>query len=65
MAGKVALEERLVDGHVLEADDAPLTVDLEDPVHQEKRVTMWQQRENALDINGAHGGSGWGARSGS
>ncbi len=35
--GKVPHEERLVDGHVLDADDALAVLQLDDPVDQQQR----------------------------
>src|SRR6266545_4362341 len=40
IAGKMPLEEFFVEGHVLNPDHALSLLDLEDPVHQEKRVTV-------------------------
>src|SRR5690606_3758751 len=40
VAGIVALEERLVDRDVLDADDAPIRFILDDPVDQQHRIAM-------------------------
>ena len=47
--GKVAGKEGLVDGHVLERQDA-LAVQLEDPIDQQKRIPMRQQADKAIEI---------------
>ena len=40
MAREVALEERLVDGDVLDADDALALLELEDAVHEQERIAV-------------------------
>ena len=38
--GKVPLEKRLVEGHVLQRNDAPSFLQLQDSIHQKKRIAM-------------------------
>src|SRR5690606_37694442 len=50
LAGKMALEERLVDGHALVADDAAAALEFGDPVHQQERVAVGQQLLDGDDV---------------
>ncbi len=51
MAGKVALKEGLVDGDILDAHDPPGTLDLDDPVYQQKRVPVRDDVEDPADVH--------------
>jgi Tfp pilus assembly protein PilX len=46
----MALEKRLIDGDVLEPDNAFLALDFQYAVNQQKRITMWKK---AHDIHNA------------
>ena len=48
--GKVAGEERLVDGHILDRDDALLALNLHHAVDQKERKTMRQDRHDIGDL---------------
>src|SRR5690606_23197996 len=50
VAREVALEEWLVDGHVLEPDGGLVAIHVEDAIDQEERIAMRQQLEQARDI---------------
>ena len=54
---EVPLEERLVDGDVLEADAALVAVHVVDAVEHQERVAVRQQLEDAVDVEhrGGHG----------
>src|SRR5690606_6606840 len=47
---EVALEERLVDGDVLDADNSTVGLDLDDPIDQEERVAMRDHLHDLGDI---------------
>src|SRR5271157_1649997 len=49
-AGEMALEKRLIDGDVLEPDNAFLALDFQNAVNQQERITMWKK---AHDIHNA------------
>ena len=51
MIREVSGEERFVDGHVLEPDDALARLELDDAVHQEHRVAVRQAVKDALHID--------------
>ena len=53
---KMASEVRLVDGDVLDGDDAGFALHLEDAIDEEKRVTMRQDGHDLLDVQGVCGG---------
>ncbi len=55
-AGKVALEELLVDGDVLHRHDAPVRLVLGDVVHEERRVPVAQPVDQERDGIGLHSG---------
>jgi hypothetical protein len=50
IAGEVSLEVWLVDGHVLDADGRAIAVHVDDPVDQEKRITMRQKLQDVGDF---------------
>ncbi len=47
---EVALEERLVDGHVLDADARLVAVDVVDAIEQQEGVAVRQQLQNLADV---------------
>ena len=49
VAREVALEELLVEGDVLDADDALARLELEDPVHEQERVAVRQDLQDFAD----------------
>jgi hypothetical protein len=49
----MSLEERLVDGDVLEADDAGAPFHLEDPVHEEEGIPVRKRAKDLLDVHRA------------
>ena len=49
LPGKVALEELLVESHVLDPDDALARLELEDPVHEQERVAVRQDLHDLAD----------------
>ena len=49
--GKVALKERLVDRHVLDADDPLGPFDLDDPVHQQERIPVRDHVQDPADVH--------------
>src|SRR5205814_1417619 len=51
MSRKMPLEERLVDRHVLDADDPLLPFHLDDPVHEQERIAMRQDVHDAADVH--------------
>jgi len=48
--GEVALEERLVDGHVLDGYHALGGLELDDAVEQQKRIAVGQEIHDLLDV---------------
>ncbi len=50
IAGKVALEERLVDGHILDGHQALAALELDHSVDQQKRVTVRKEIQDFLDV---------------
>ncbi len=52
IAGKVALEKRLVDGHILDGHQALGGLELDDPVDQQKRVAVGKKTQDLLDVKG-------------
>src|SRR6266571_4490212 len=51
VAGEVALEERLVEGDVLDADHALPLLDLQDPIDQEERVAVREDLQDPPDVH--------------
>jgi hypothetical protein len=51
IAREVALEEGLIDGDVLDGDDALFSFDLEDAVDEEERVAMGEDGHDAIDVH--------------
>src|SRR5437762_9205081 len=49
VAWEMSLEKRLVDGDVLEPYYALFFLDLEDPVHQQERIAVWQHLHDVFD----------------
>src|SRR4051812_49395823 len=47
MSRKMPLKKRLIDGHVFQPDDTLLFLYLDDPVHEQERVSV---RENLHDV---------------
>jgi hypothetical protein len=45
----MALEKRLIDGDVLEPDNAFLALDFQYAVNQQKRITMWKKAHDIHD----------------
>src|SRR5205807_4789405 len=56
-AGEMPHKERLVDGHILERHHSLHALQLQNPVNQEKRITMPKQRLNLVDVQRA---AAWG-----
>src|SRR5690606_16613456 len=52
--GKVAGEERFVDRHVLDRDDALALLELDHPVDEQHRVAVRQVFEDRADVEGGH-----------
>ena len=50
-------KERLIDGHVLDADDA-LRFQFLDAVHQQKRIAVRQDFADGVDVQSARRNSG-------
>src|SRR5581483_2228020 len=50
---EMALEERLVDAHALDADGALVGIHVDDAVHQEERVAVRQQLHHPRDVRRA------------
>src|SRR4029077_8693019 len=50
LARKMPLEVRLVDGDILHANDALQALHLEDGVHHQKGVAVWQNLLNFHDV---------------
>src|SRR5690606_26075206 len=50
LARKMALEERLVGGHVLEAADVRPMLELDHPVHQQERIAVGQEVLDGDDV---------------
>ena len=57
--GEVAGEERLVDGDVLERDDAGFALHFDDAVDEEKWIAVRQDGHDFEDVHGVGGGIGW------
>jgi hypothetical protein len=53
----VTLEERLVDRDVFDGDNALQALDFDDPIYQQERIPMRQDRHNLLYVERARG---WG-----
>ena len=51
--GKMPLKEILVKGDILYTDDLPITVDLDDAIDQQKRITVRKVVEYFLDVEHA------------
>ena len=51
MVGKMTLELRLVEGHVLDADAGFVAADVDDPVDQQKRIAMRQRFQELQDVH--------------
>ena len=51
MAREVALEERLVDRDVLDPHDPVGPLDLDDPVHQQKRIPVRDHVQDPADVH--------------
>jgi len=56
MAGKVSLEEGLVDRDALHADSLEVAVELDDPVDHQERVAVRQDGHHAVDVEGRRRG---------
>src|SRR5688572_5777079 len=50
------LEERLIDGHILDAYDPPIGVQFLNPIHQKKGIPV---RQNSLNLGLFHHGHQW------
>src|SRR6185436_4652521 len=49
MPRKMSLEERLVDGDVLQSHDPLLLLDLQNPIHQQEGIAVWQNLHDVFD----------------
>src|SRR5687768_11173509 len=51
LPGKVSLKERLVDGHVLQAYNPLPRLELDDTVHEQKRISVREELQDLLNVD--------------
>jgi hypothetical protein len=61
VAGEMALEEGLVDGHVLERAQPLVRLDLQHAIHQQERIAMRQHPMMRVTSTGRAGWREWGS----
>ncbi|OPZ95751.1 MAG: hypothetical protein BWY71_02134 [Planctomycetes bacterium ADurb.Bin412] len=54
-SGKMALEKMFVHGHIFDPDRPAASINLDDPVHQQKRIPVRQDFLNLADIQNRFG----------
>jgi hypothetical protein len=50
VAGEVTLEKGFVDGHILDGHQPSGGLELDNPVDQQKGVTVWKETQDLLDV---------------